>query len=300
MISTGTKTPLKEDVLYQNEAVAPIIRLRWVQAQCFEIRLPNGKTIVTDPFYQQSLSETPFPYYHISHGITCDSFEGCDYVVINHPHADHILNLGEIYRRFSPLIICDTRYAYELSKCFDIPFGRIFPVSLNQSYLFEDFRLNTYSGIHNPLGKLSAKTQPPGVSEKAFGSIGAGLDDLDAQGALYNMNFMLTLPNRFKIGFAAGIDTVNLAEEWRIDGPDLLLRQRMVTAEPEDFAEDVRNLGGSVVLPIHHEVAFPHNADMREFVDRANDSLRKSGSSTCILNPKRMQWYQLAVGFQAV
>ena len=299
MILTGEKLPLKEDVPYEDAIASQVIRIRWVQAQCYEIKLPNGKTIVTDPFFQQALPGKS-SYYSIPHGINVDSFEGCDYVLMNHPHADHILNLGDIYRKFEPLIICDTRYAFEISECFDIPFGKIFPVSMNQSYLFEDFRLNTYPAIHNPMGKLSGATMPPDVSEHMFGEAGAGLGKLDAMGCLANMNFLFTLHNRFKIGFAAGTDIANLAEAWRINGPDLLLRQRMVFAEAEEFADEVDRLGGTIALPIHHEVAFSHNADMHAFVDQANQALRERKSSAKILNPKRMQWYQISVGIQEI
>lgn len=36
---------------FEKEISSNVIRIRWISVQCYEIVLPNGKVIVTDPFY---------------------------------------------------------------------------------------------------------------------------------------------------------------------------------------------------------------------------------------------------------
>ena len=72
------------------------LRMRWLGTACFEIVLPNGKTLVIDPFVDDSVSSP----------ITSDQFEGCDYLFLTHGHYDHILDAGKLAARFNPIIYC--------------------------------------------------------------------------------------------------------------------------------------------------------------------------------------------------
>ena len=104
---------------------------------------------------------------------------------------------------------------------------------------------------------------------------------------------MLTFPNHFKVGFAAGTDNLNQAEAWRNNGPNLLLHQRMVYTKPEDYAAEVMQLGGQMVLPIHHETSFTINADMAQFTDEVNKILATHGYAGRMFNPQRLKWYKV-------
>jgi L-ascorbate metabolism protein UlaG (beta-lactamase superfamily) len=70
--------------------------MRWLGTACFEIVLPNGKTLVVDPFVDDGVSSP----------ITSDQFEGCDYLFLTHGHYDHILDAGKLAARFNPIIYC--------------------------------------------------------------------------------------------------------------------------------------------------------------------------------------------------
>jgi len=72
------------------------LRMRWLGTACFEIVLPNGKTLVIDPFVNDSVSSP----------ITSDQFEGCDYLFLTHGHYDHILDAGKLAARFNSVIYC--------------------------------------------------------------------------------------------------------------------------------------------------------------------------------------------------
>ncbi len=92
------------------------LRMRWLGTACFEIALPNKKTIVTDPYVDDSVSAP----------ITSDRFEGCDYIFLTHGHYDHILDVGKLSRRFSPKIFCGPVAAKSLSR-----FQGVDPGSIN-------------------------------------------------------------------------------------------------------------------------------------------------------------------------
>ena len=43
----------------EREVRAEALRFRWIQAQCYEIRLPNGRYILTDPFISEPVNDNP-------------------------------------------------------------------------------------------------------------------------------------------------------------------------------------------------------------------------------------------------
>ena len=110
------------------------------------------------------------------------------------------------------------------------------------NYRFPDFRLDVYYGSHNALTGIGFDNYT--FTEKLFGI--KGTEALDQYGSLFNTNFMLTLPNGYKVGSVAGIDNLNQAEAWRNNQPNLLLHQRMVYTKPEDYAQEVIDLGGQM------------------------------------------------------
>lgn len=292
MVSLSSIVPLNENVAYKSQESISTVKIRWVQAQCYEIKLPNGKTIVTDPFFGGGVIQPPFP-------ISAGDLEGCDYILLNHSHIDHILHVPDLYKRFRPLIICDTRFAFELSKAFDIPFGSIFPIQEGGEYVFDDFRLNVFPALHNPVAGDTARRRMANAG-KALKEFGVDVPaELTSVGSLCNLNFMLTLPNKFRIGFAAGVDMLNMKEAWRTSGPNLLLRQRMVYATAEEYAKDIVDLCGTITVPMHHETAFPINSDMSKFMDEVNQRLDDMGYVGRAMNPSRMKWYSVFSGIAA-
>ena len=80
--------------------------IRWLGTACFEVRLENEKTIVIDPYLDDSVSAP----------ITSDQIEGCDYIFITHGHYDHILDVGKLVSRFKPEIFCTQEVAGALSE----------------------------------------------------------------------------------------------------------------------------------------------------------------------------------------
>lgn len=284
----STIAKLDETVRYAPSETSAQLKLRWVNANMVEMRLPSGKTFVTDPFYTDGNGVS----FQLPYKISIDDFDSCDYIFLNHAHPDHYLNIKEFVDKFHPLIFVDSMYAAELSHTMGIELAYIFPVEVGHTYYFPEFRLDTYHGRHNALTGIGFGNYA--YTEKLFGV--KGTEPLDQYGSLFNTNFMLTLPNGYKIGFAAGIDNLNQAEAWRNSQPNLLLHQRMVYTTPEDYAQEVISLGGQLVLPIHHETAFAFNADMQKFTEEVNGLLAARSAACRMFNPKRMKWYTVQTG----
>jgi len=78
--------------------------MRWLGTACFEIVLPSGKTIVLDPYMDDSYTAP----------IRSDQIQGCDYIFITHGHFDHVTDVGKLAERFSPRILCSGTTAQAL------------------------------------------------------------------------------------------------------------------------------------------------------------------------------------------
>ncbi len=274
---------LKENVEYLTSDNSGQLKIRWVNGNMAEMKLPGGQTFITDPYYIDK--KIPFE-------ITADDFCACDYIFLNHAHPDHYLNLKELVDKFHPLIFVDSTYAHEVSRTLEIELAYIFPVEVGHSYYFPGFRLDTYHGTHNALTGIRFGNYS--YTEKLFGV--KGTEALDQYGSLFNTNFMLTLSNGFKIGFAAGADSLNQAEAWRYNKPNLLLHQRLVYTTPEEYADEVISLGGQLVMPVHHEAAYAMCADMQAYTEKVNSILTEKGCACRMFNPERMKWYSIGMG----
>ncbi|MBI4832871.1 MAG: MBL fold metallo-hydrolase [Candidatus Lindowbacteria bacterium] len=75
--------------------------IKWLGTACFEIRIESEKSIVIDPYIDDSVS-VPF---------TSDRIEGCDYIFITHGHYDHVLDAGKLANKFNPEIFCSREVA---------------------------------------------------------------------------------------------------------------------------------------------------------------------------------------------
>lgn len=273
---------------YQPSLRTASLQFRWIHGQCFQFRLPDGKVLMTDPFFPQhprAWVRENTPRFDLA------DLGTVDYVAINHAHFDHTANLPNLFQSNSPIVICDRIFARELSCAYQILEYNICPILPGQTYRFPSFWLDTVQGRHNNIGSIcdleGKQFQDPTYPK-------AGL--LNSYGCLFNTSFLFTLPNHFRIGFAAGVDVAAMAEAWRDVGPNLLLRQRLVYAAPEEYAQDCMSLGGQMVVPMHHDASFDWNSDMNAYAKSVNQLFAENSSHLRMFNPKRMRWYTVQMG----
>ena len=114
------------------------LRMRWLGTACFEIVLPNGKTLVIDPFVDDAVSAP----------ITSDQFEGCDYLFLTHGHYDHILDAGKLAARFNPLIYCSQLVSDSLSLHLGVNSDQIRTVTAGEIVRAYGLTIEVIQGTH--------------------------------------------------------------------------------------------------------------------------------------------------------
>ena len=271
---------------YQTSITVPILRFRWIHAQCFQFELPGGKILMTDPFFPQN----PKAWKEVcTPAFDADELGKVDYVTINHSHFDHTANLPDLFKQARPTVICDRIFARELSAAFQVPEACIHPIVPGLTYHFDDFTLNTFSGNHTDLGTVSNFDGGKMFADPENPMIGP----LNSYGCLYNTNYAFTLKNGFFIGFAAGVDLTDLQAAWKNRRPGLLLRQRIATASAESYAEECASLGAQLVLPMHQDASCAENSDMNLFAQKVNGRFVQKNCTARMFNPQRLKWYSL-------
>ena len=114
------------------------LRMRWLGTACFEIVLPNGKTLVIDPFVDDAVSAP----------ITSDQFEGCDYLFLTHGHYDHILDAGKLAARFNPIIYCSQLVSESLSIHLGVNSDQIQTVTAGEVVRAKAMTIEVIQGTH--------------------------------------------------------------------------------------------------------------------------------------------------------
>lgn len=280
------------EIVLQTESCS----LRWINCQCFEIRLPNGRTIITDPCYDYpENSKNPVADLFRLRGFTTDDLEGCDYLILNHTHGDHIANLEEVIMKFHPVVICHSGVAAEIGKvCQDMELTSLYPVDYDGTYCFDGFKLETFHGSHKPQRFTWRQSMAEG--DEISGQ--EKLARLHTLGGLFNMNFLITLEHGFRIAFIGGLDD-GMAERLRTVRPNIALRNKITNdRDVEQVAADwygfMEKSYAQTVIPMHFEVwenMEPGFAGKTFF--RANQMAKEKGLNCRMLSPQRTQWYRV-------
>lgn len=286
-----------KDLLMQAESVS----FRWINCQCFEIKLPNGKTIVTDPCYDYKKNpDAPLADLFRLEGFKTEDLEGCDYVILNHTHGDHIANLGQVIERFSPKVICHSGVAGEIAQVYqDMELTSIYPVDYDGAYYFDGFKMETFHGEHKPQRFTWRRT----MAEGDIISQDSRLTRLHALGGLFNMNYLLTLDNGFRIAFVGGASD-GMEERLRTPRPNIALRNKIsndmdVEHVAEDWLEFMEQSCAQFVVPMHFEVWENQNPGFSEKTFKlANEMAVKGGLACRILSPKRTKWYRVNMNIE--
>ena len=205
---------------YLTQTTSQALRIRWISVQCYEIILPNGKVIVTDPFYldasiydemtELTKSQKMERDVYSQTGFSVDNFTGADYILLNHVHGDHCNLVGELWNKFYGRILCPAECCEELAKTFDIPYGTIYPLYPNNTYYFDDFTLKTYPGAHDNRSFREGRFRRPSDPKDQYAGLeGFGVpcpSRLGGLGSIFNLNYVVETQQNFKIDFSAGRD----------------------------------------------------------------------------------------------
>lgn len=292
---------------YLKKMDSTALKLRWISVQCYEMVLPNGKVIVTDPFYWDAshydgLTELDKHQkmekeIYSQTGFSADQFTGADYIILNHIHGDHCNLVGELWERFYGRIIVPAEAAVEIAEIYDIPYGAIYPIYPGNTYYFDDFTLKVYPGAHDNRAFREGKFERPSQQAGTFhGSKGFGVpcpNRTTPLGSIFNLNFMIETKNNFKIDFSAGRDYEEHVQHMTEEKPNLMLRHRIRSYTPEQYAHMIEQMGAQLAMPLHHNNARASGEDLNAYFDAVNRVLEADGSAARAFNPKPYQWYTI-------
>jgi hypothetical protein len=283
------------------------LKIRWISVQCYEIVLPNGKVIVTDPFYLDadkfdnmtdlSEKEKMVRTVYAQRGFNVENFTGADYIILNHVHGDHCNLIGQLWNKFYGRILCPAYCCEEAAKIFDIPYGAFYPLAPGNTYYFDDFTLKTYPGAHDNRTFRENRFHRPSNSKTLY----EGTEDFDIPvpnrlgplGSIFNINYIIETQQNFKIDFSAGRDFEEHVKHVADEKPNLMLRHRIRTYTPEYCAEQILKMGAQLMMPLHHNNARANGEDLNDYFEKVNTILEASGSTARAFNPEPYKWYQI-------
>lgn len=305
---------------YVKRAESSTIKIRWISVQCYEIKLPNGKTIVTDPFYwdvddfKRTAPENLNKEFQMvrdvytQSGFSVDSFEGADYIILNHVHGDHANIVGKLWDKFRGRVLVPAEAAEELARVYDIPYGAVYPLYPGNTYYFgdfddkdnyvEDFVLKTYPGCHDSRAfREGFFTRPSDPTDKTAASDIFGIpcpNRTNGLGSMFNFNFLIETTNNYRIDFSAGRDYEEHAHHVAMaERPNLMLRHRIRSYSPEYTAKQIQTMGAQIYMPLHHTNARASNEDLNAYFLKVNEILKSRGSTAVAVNPEPYKWYSI-------
>ena len=278
------------DQTFVNELKVSVLKYRWFTCNCYQFQLPNGKTILMDPFLPSADSDNPNFSSHYC-GFLPEDLGRVDYVLLNHTHGDHIGSLKEVYELYHPRIFCHAAYAYQLCKDLDIPQRMVFPFENEKTYHFEDFTLETYTARH------AGPDNPRPMSMEHIDE-GTPFEELNHYGMLFNTNFIITTPNHLRIAFSSGVFDENEKYVWKVAGIDILIRQcvvEMLNGNYQKTAKEFMETPAKLLLPLHHEKAY-EKIDCSDFRKNLNQYLSEQNYIGRYFMPERGRWHEICFG----
>lgn len=264
----------------------------------FEIRLPNGKVILIDPYFTGNSFEG---------GFSREDITGADYILLTHSHFDHDLDLGYFVKKFNSQVFCGVMSAEEVLKFHQIPYDNLFPVYPNCRYTLPDFTLDTYQAKHNPNG---GKTFLPDGLVDAYDRLGlSGHARCDQLGSLESFDYMITTPNHFSVLMASGrVIWDDLFDVCKQKAPNVLLRQagireaggNMFTGKqigPDAMAELLAKYHAQIIFPFHHDVLLARwgKEKTSEYFSQVNQCLQKLEPACALVDPQAWKWYSVGI-----
>ncbi|MDD5711914.1 MAG: MBL fold metallo-hydrolase [Smithellaceae bacterium] len=278
------------------------LRMRWLGTACFEIVLPNGRTIITDPFVDEALKAP----------LSSDGFEGCDYLFLTHGHYDHILDTGKIARRFQPKIYCNNTTAQSLINYQDIDPALIIRIKPGDVIREKGLGIEVLGGIHMDFAteykRLTGKDIFAGAvdlmsivrrASRIFLESDELPDNFEERAIKYQpgeqLNFVFDPTGGKRIFMTETQPDESIIERARQARAFITLLQipvaNILKGLEEKMAELVSASGCSIVVPHHHDALIPGAketdlAPLRDIVERTG--------RTVFQELERGRWYDFA------
>jgi L-ascorbate metabolism protein UlaG (beta-lactamase superfamily) len=223
------------------------IKLRWLGNACFEIVLPSGKVLITDPFIDYSPTSP----------IGSDQVTGADYIALTHTHFDHCTDVGTLARKFGSQVICGYQVAGRIAEFFDIRWTSLVRVRAGDTVDFGDLKVEVKRSEHifMPITQeqeLNAKYSPP-LDKMMPAMITAGLHQMPVRD-MEMLNFVFQTEDNLRIAMFGGGAFGYQRQEIVHYKPNIAIFQFGGSSRgAEPMVELAALSGAELVIPYHHD-----------------------------------------------
>ena len=121
------------------------MELIWHGTASVELVCGQGR-ILFDPFV---------PLKHSSVGVKQDEFDGFTDIFVTHGHFDHIVDLPQIVRRNSDVMVYCTETPFKTLRGYGVPEKNLTRIDFGQTMELNGFRIRTFHGKHAVLPSAS-------------------------------------------------------------------------------------------------------------------------------------------------
>lgn len=266
------------------------LQFRWINASCYEFKLPDGRVITTDPYLDPN-----------DKSFTVDDLLTPNYILCTHTHFDHIMEIGKLLHRNDEIkLFISAITASPLADYFGVKFGQVYAFDHSQHITVDGIDILPTHGKHSRF-KLREREDLAWLATAGEEECGAkGMEGLMLLGSTIYSDFVLTLPYNLRIFITGGDMTFNVPYKTAGEqAPFIVIRQVSNLDSPEQYAEIVARLGGKIVLPHHQENPIKRlGMSMETFTERANRHLNEIAPGMIMINPQQYKWYQLGLSVE--
>jgi L-ascorbate metabolism protein UlaG (beta-lactamase superfamily) len=257
------------------------IKLRWLGWACFEIVLPSGKVLVTDPFIDYSPTAP----------IKADQVTGADYITLTHTHFDHCTDVGKLVKKFDSKVICSYSAAPRLLEFFGFKWTNLVRVRAGDKVVFNDLQIEVKRGehIYMPIKKedeLKMDFKPP-LNEMMPAMINAELHQMPVRD-MEMINFVFQTGDNLRILMFGGVASEYQRHEVAQTHANIAFFQTGNAALISEFAV---LSGAEVVIPYHHDTKPEATHTLAQELAKE----LKSRSKAQLLDIEHGKWYEIGV-----
>ncbi|AGF58166.1 hypothetical protein B0P06_003522 [Clostridium saccharoperbutylacetonicum] len=289
-----------------DENSLPSVRIKWNGYAFNEIKLPNGKTIVIDPYYHNVDNK----YVLDKTKTAADIVDSCDYVLFTHTHFDHSQDFPYILKKY-PLVpvvmpesaITPFNYVYEIMSLNYNVQG----VSNNDKLEFPDFTLETFLGKHTTRKDISKDPKTIPIYFNKDGEFDPFVFEFFETGTIV-LNYKITTKEGFTILIWGG----QLPSEYRKynylgTNPDLMFYQMAAnnlgdgtTFNTGNRENPVATMLGDFIASVNPKAAVPYHQekfsmdDLNSIGKQCAERGNLKGTATSFVSPKTHKWYRFA------
>jgi L-ascorbate metabolism protein UlaG (beta-lactamase superfamily) len=277
------------------------VKLRWLGYVCFEIVLPSGKVLVTDPYIDCSPTAP----------IKWDEVTGADYITLTHGHYDHITEVGALAHKFNSRVICSHQVAEPLADFFALDSSRVTQVTAGDRLAFGDLQIEVKRAEHISLvavmrtayQRVTGNEADPDMSLKdlmaAVSGSSAGIPADDIRSKLRTagipggeqLNFIFQTSDHLRMYIYSAGPEEHIRNEVKTSTANIFFVQ-LGGVKASDAAETASLSGAEWVIPTHHdgegiEVMHKRARRMGEYLSRQ--------SKARFLDIEHGKWYHIGV-----